>query len=523
MTTHTGPASRARRTAAALLAAVLGATAVSALALVGPTPLPAGAAQGVGNGGAGQTLTVSDVDDLDPNGATVTVTGTGFDADAGFNVSTMGLYLSVCVDKGAGVQASPCLGGIDQSGATASTRWITNNPIGDADVVSISANGSFSTTLRVASWDENTDCLDLDDPEWECKVVTRVDHRGSGNRTQDVRVPIDFAAGPRLLLTPSSGVDPDGDDIVVKGSGYPTTAPGVYVVYGPEPQDNTDATPFQVAQFIPSASMAGGNFTTTLEGVQAVYTGENEVDYDFRAGGGFVSTFRAHGVPDVLGEWSAGLPVAFDRRTAEESFVTAALTDFLGSEPSDSAVAAGVAQLASQGKSRYLRTLSTSDEWLEAVVDKLYQDTLGRPGDPSGVAYWVGRLRSGRHTVAQAAAEFYASSEYFNGIGGGTVGSWIDDLYEKILLRSSDPSGRAYWIGQVAAQGRGRVALRLYQSNESARTRVKGLYQALLGRNPDQAGLNYWMPRVISNGDLALAVNLAGSPEYANRAVTRFP
>ncbi|HYI61242.1 MAG TPA: DUF4214 domain-containing protein [Acidimicrobiales bacterium] len=520
MTTVPTPPRRARRSVAALVAAALAGTAVSALALVAPTP--AGAAPGVDTGSAGQTLTVSDVDALDPNGATVTVTGTGFDAEAGFDVSTMGLYLSVCVDKGAG-QATPCIGGIDQTGGTTGTRWITNNPIGDADVVPISATGSFSTTLRVASWDENTDCLDLAEEAWACKIVTRVDHRGSGNRSQDVRVPIDFAAGPRLLLTPAGGFDPDGDDITVKGSGYPTTSPGVYVLYGPEPQNTTDATPYQRTAFIPSVAMAGGAFQTTLEDVQAVYTGADEVDRDFRTGGGFVSTFRAHGVPDPAGDWSANLPVVFDRRSAEESFVTATLTDFLGDAPTDGEVADGVDHLEVRGTAGYLRDLSTSDQWLEALVDKLYQDTLGRAGDPGGVAYWVGQLRSGRRTVARVAAEFYASDEYFDGIGGGTVGTWVDDLYQKILLRDSDPSGRAYWIGQVAAQGRGRVALRLYQSDESARTRVRALYQALLGRSADAAGLAYWTPRVISRGDLALAVFLAASPEYATRAVTRFP
>ncbi len=401
MTTARVP--RSRRLAA-LLAAALGATSISALAVAGPAPAPVGAASGSGTGTAGQTLTVSDVDDLDPAGTLVTITGSGYDADAGFNVSTMGLYLSVCVDNGAGQVPTPCLGGVDQSGETATSRWITNNPIGDAEHVAINASGEFTTTLLVTAQDANTDCFDLA-AGTSCQVVTRVDHRGSGNRSQDVKVAIDFA----------------------------------------------------------------------------------------------------------------------DRRTAAESFVTAALTDFLRTEPSDQQVATGVNQLAQQGKATYLRNLSRSDAWLTAVVNRLYQDTLGRDADAAGRNFWIGELRSGRRTVASVAAEFSASGEYFRGIGGNTVGSWIDDLYEKILLRTPDSSGRAYWISEVAAKGRPSVALRMYQSGESARTRVKGLYQTLLGRAPDPGGLAYWAGRVVREGDLALAVSLAGSGEYQSRAVSRFP
>lgn len=402
MTTARAP--RTRRLAT-LLAAALGATSVSALALVGaPAPTPVGAAQGVGTGSAGQTLTVSDVDDLDPAGTTVTVTGSGYDADAGFDVATEGLYLSVCVDDGAGQAPTPCLGGVDQTGEAATSRWITNNPVGQSEHVTINASGEFTTTLLVTGQDQNTDCFTLAAGK-SCKIVTRVDHRGSGDRSQDVKVSIDFA----------------------------------------------------------------------------------------------------------------------DRRTASESFVTAALTDFLLTEPTDQQVGTGVSQLAQQGKGAYLRNLSRSDAWLTAVVNKLYQDTLGRDADAAGRTFWVGELRRGRRSVASVAAQFYASGEYFRGIGGGTVSSWIDDLYQKILLRTPDTSGKGYWVSEVAATGRPSVALRMYQSGESARTRVEALYQSLLGRAPDAGGLAYWAGRVVREGDLALAVSLAGSSEYQNRAVSRFP
>ncbi len=210
-------------------------------------------------------------------------------------------------------------------------------------------------------------------------------------------------------------------------------------------------------------------------------------------------------------------------RTPTESFVTAALTDFLGTAD-PALVAAGVAAIdGGRSRSAYLATLTTSDEWLEAVVQDLYQDTLGRPGEAGGVAFWTGRIRDGGWSVARVSASFYASPEYYGGIGGGTDATWITDLYVKILERSPDAGGLDYWVGQVAAQGRGRVALRFFQSPESARTRVTNLYQALLGRNPVAADVTYWSAVVVARGDLVLAVGLAASPEYLSRARTRFP
>lgn len=211
-------------------------------------------------------------------------------------------------------------------------------------------------------------------------------------------------------------------------------------------------------------------------------------------------------------------------RTPTASFATAARTDFLGTAPSERQVEADTLALdAGMARSTYLARLSTSDAWLAAVVEQMYQDTLGRPGDPSGTAFWIGQLRSGNRTVAQAAASFYASGEYYRGFGGGTDRGWVSDLYPKLLGRSPDPSGLDYWVRQTAAVGRDSVARRFFQSPESARNRVRGLYQALLGRAPDPSGLAHWSARVVIDGDLALAVNLAASNEYRTKAATRFP
>ena len=125
--------------------------------------------------------------------------------------------------------------------------------------------------------------------------------------------------------------------------------------------------------------------------------------------------------------------------------------------------------------------------------------------------------------MAQVAAEFYASTEYFNHLGGGTNSSWITDLYHKLLGRAPDAGGLTYWTGQVTATSRASVAFRFYQSLESRKARVTALYQELLGRGTDAGGLTFWADQILTKGDISLAANLANSIEYFNRAQTRFP
>lgn len=212
------------------------------------------------------------------------------------------------------------------------------------------------------------------------------------------------------------------------------------------------------------------------------------------------------------------------RRTPNQSLVVAAYNDFIDRDPTPTELSQAAAALDAGGsRAAFLRTLSTSDVYLAAVVNRLYQDTLGRDGDESGVAYWTQELRSGRRTVAAAAASFYSSVEYFNGIGGGTNETWVRDLYVKILLRPADQAGVNHWVGVAQTRGRSRVSLPMFQSPESARTRVRGLYRHFLGRGTDASGLNHWAGQVVVRGDLALAVNLANSAEYYNRAAARFP
>ncbi|MER5767961.1 endoglucanase [Streptomyces sp. NPDC001985] len=178
-----------------------GAVAAALLLVAGLTAAGPARAAGAGEatGPTGQKLSADATKDLDPTGHRVTVTGSGYDPG-------QGVYLAVCVIGKAGEAPSPCLGGMDLSGASGSSIWISNNPPEYAkDLVRPftvkDGKGGFTFDLTVKIKDSGADCT-----EKNCAIVTRSDHTDSSDRRQDVIIPITFGAmaPPRPEVPPGT-------------------------------------------------------------------------------------------------------------------------------------------------------------------------------------------------------------------------------------------------------------------------------------------------------------------------------
>ncbi len=138
-------------------------------------------------GPEGQKLTVSQAVGLDPAGETVTVSGTGYNTEKG-------IYVAFCVDNGAGKTPTPCVGGVDMSGESGASAWISSNPPSYGEGLAEPYGGSghqgtFSVRLKVRAKDANTDCTKTG---VSCAVITRNDHTRGGDQTQTVRIPVAF-------------------------------------------------------------------------------------------------------------------------------------------------------------------------------------------------------------------------------------------------------------------------------------------------------------------------------------------
>jgi PKD repeat protein len=240
--------------------------------------------------------------------------------------------------------------------------------------------------------------------------------------------------------------------------------------------------------------------------------GTYDVSLTVTNGAGSSTTTKVHAV---------AVATATDAVTA---FVSAAYTDLTGRLPTTEEHDRQVAAIrAGAPRSALARELVGTDDRLGKVVGDLYEDTLGRDPDAAGLAFWVEQLRSGTQTVAGVTAAFYASTEHFAGLGGGTIPTWVDHLYQHVLRRPPDADGRAFWVDRATRLGRRSVALALHESLESRRTRVTDLYRELLGRDPDADGLAFWSDHLLRHGDLTLTTHLVASSEYLGRAQSRFP
>ncbi|WP_428935787.1 hypothetical protein [Streptomyces sp. ACT015] len=184
-------------------AALLGAAALVTASIATGSAARAADTPVTAHGRDGQELTVSATAGLAPDGERLRVAGSGYDA-------SKGIYVALCKDNGDDRVPGPCVGGSDGG----SSKWIV--PSGDPNegelALAYGPDGTFDVELAVRGADSNVDCLQV-----ACSVVTRVDHRGTGDRSQDVRVPVTFRG-----TVPEDGGD--GVDVPAGTVSYARTA-----------------------------------------------------------------------------------------------------------------------------------------------------------------------------------------------------------------------------------------------------------------------------------------------------------
>ncbi|MGB3410433.1 MAG: hypothetical protein WBA45_04490 [Microthrixaceae bacterium] len=194
--------------------------------------------------GAAGRLSVSRTTGLEPTGAVVNVRGSGYDTNKG-------VYVALCViPPTAAVAPGPCGGGIALEGSNGSSQWISSNPPSYAEGLTIpyGPGGSFDVNLTLSSAISPT----IDCRSTPCAIATRNDHLRSGDRSQDVLVPVSFArpqtpppttAPPKPTTpVPTSPTRPAITAPVQSGSGPGQPNSGVQPGSSGAPAGSPDAT-----------------------------------------------------------------------------------------------------------------------------------------------------------------------------------------------------------------------------------------------------------------------------------------
>ncbi|QNP72795.1 hypothetical protein IAG44_27445 [Streptomyces roseirectus] len=185
---------------------------LAAVALLATAPT-ASAVSGTASGPEGQKLTVSKTSGLAAAGETVTVSGTGYNTEKG-------VYVAFCVDNGPGKTPTPCVGGVDMSGESGASVWVSSNPPSYGQGLAKPYGGSgrqgtFSVQLKVRAKDANTDCAAAG---VSCAVITRNDHTRGGDQSQTVRVPVTFGGADSGATGGSSSAPSVAPSASVPGS-----------------------------------------------------------------------------------------------------------------------------------------------------------------------------------------------------------------------------------------------------------------------------------------------------------------
>ncbi len=132
-------------------------------------------------GNHGESLTVSKVTNI-KNGEKIVISGARFD-------ETVGVYVAICILVAKGKLPTPCGGGVDETGATGSSMWISSNPpdYGIGLAKPYLPGGRFSITIKVSPMIGKLDCRKI-----KCAIYVRADHTRGDDRSYDINIPIQF-------------------------------------------------------------------------------------------------------------------------------------------------------------------------------------------------------------------------------------------------------------------------------------------------------------------------------------------
>lgn len=156
-------------------------------------------------------------------------------------------------------------------------------------------------------------------------------------------------------------------------------------------------------------------------------------------------------------------------------------------------------------------------EYAGRVVERLYQQLLGRSASAPERQYYAGLITAGRR--ADVIARLVASPEYYAGTtfeGDPTPETWANAVIPDLLGRPATID-EVQIIDAMLSDGytRGQIATTLVRGAAARDVLVKEIYRQLLRRDPGSADLTYWRGELFRGVSPERLVTLiAGSAEY---------
>lgn len=211
---------------------------------------------------------------------------------------------------------------------------------------------------------------------------------------------------------------------------------------------------------------------------------------------------------------------------AGEYFVTQQYRDMLGRDPDDTGLGYWTSRLDDTSQpAELIAQLVESPEFgaVRIPVARIYQAALGRLPEHDGWRYWSNRLAAGESLESIAAALINTPEGQLR-LPQDSDDQFIDALYNNVLERQPDASGRSYWQATLSSgRSMASVVVNFAESPEFAtklapEIHASLLYEGLLGRTPDTEGLTFWSNELSDGRSYVSAIGaFINAGEYERR------
>lgn len=216
---------------------------------------------------------------------------------------------------------------------------------------------------------------------------------------------------------------------------------------------------------------------------------------------------------------------------SERLFVMQLYRDFMRREATLGEIAAMTNQLtAGTSRAALIEQLLNTPEHADLFGPpaRLYQAYFLRLPDASGYDFWITNYaaRPASGWTFEGISEFFSVSDEFKARYGTLNNSqFVTLIYQNVLSRQPEPTGFAFWVNELDSgrRIRGGVMSAFSESPENkqntrGQVQVASLFAALVQRAADSATLAQWVPTLnLGQSPQALITQLIGSQTYRNR------
>lgn len=218
-----------------------------------------------------------------------------------------------------------------------------------------------------------------------------------------------------------------------------------------------------------------------------------------------------------------------DNQQGGRLFAMQQYRDIMSREAPASEYTPWATQIATSGAQRavMINSLISAPEYddLSGPIIRLYSSYFLRQPDYNGMQFWIGQYRQG--VAFDSISQFFATSPEFISRYGTAVTNdqFVTLCYQNVLNRAPDAGGFAYWVGELNSgrRTRGNVMNAFSESAESklinsSKVRTVQAYATMVRRAVDPSGYAFWPGQVTAAGTATGLINaLMVSGEYRNR------